>query len=543
MGCVSTQQSEVSNISDRKRAGIEMPRLSWLSHSGARKYWLVAGLSLLVVSLYVGLSVAVTEPGLPLDDGWIHQTYARNLANDGRWSYTSGVVSAGSTAPLWTLLLAIGYFFNLPPLPWTYFWGWLCLTWIGWTGMWLWATLWPRFQGLTWLPGVVLVLSWPLVWAAGSGMETLLFTSLALQLIFLYCRQSKNGEWRIWQLGLLAGLLILTRPDGVALLSLVAAGLLVVSSSPKDKVFRCAIYLFTAALPLIPYFALNLLSSGTIWPNTYYAKQAEYAFLWQMPLFQRLAQLLFFSLGGPAEGWRGVSGAHLLLLPGLLAAVWKSWRSDWKQRRLLYLLPMIWAVGHVFLYAWRLPVTYQHGRYLMPVVPIFILYGLAGWLQLFEVAQNRFHLSDRSTFVLKTFAPLTLVVLLLIFLLLGLQAYSQDVAFINGEMVATARWLEKNTPDDTLIAAHDIGAIGYFTKKPILDLAGLISPQVIPLLANQEGLASYVKESEARYLVTAPGWPYEDITKSSDAEAVYSTNYAWSQAQGINNMMVYKLGG
>ena len=100
MGCVSTQQSEVSNISDRKRAGIEMPRLSWLSYSGARKYWLVAGLSFLVVSLYVGLSVAVTEPGLPLDDGWIHQTYARNLANEGRWSYTSGVVSAGSTAPL-----------------------------------------------------------------------------------------------------------------------------------------------------------------------------------------------------------------------------------------------------------------------------------------------------------------------------------------------------------------------------------------------------------------------------------------------------------
>jgi hypothetical protein len=179
----------------------------------------------------------------------------------------------------------------------------------------------------------------------------------------------------------------------------------------------------------------------------------------------------------------------------------------------------------------------------MPVIPIFILYGLAGWLQLFEVAQNRFHLGDRSNFVLKTFTPLTLGVLLLIFLLLGLQAYSQDVAFINGEMVATARWLEKNTPDDTLIAAHDIGAIGYFTKKPILDLAGLISPQVIPLLANQEGLASYVKESGARYLVTAPGWPYEDIAKSSDVEAVYSTNYAWSQAQGINNMMVYKLGG
>lgn len=543
MGCVSTQQTEASSYRKQKKAKIEVPRLSGFFDTRARKYWLVAGLSFLVVSLYVGYSVAITELGLPLDDGWIHQTYARNLANDGRWSFASGAISAGSTAPLWTLLLSIGYLFNLPPLPWTYFLGWCCLTWIGWTGMGLWSTLWPRFENLMWLPGVVLVLTWPLVWAAGSGMETLLFTGLAIQLMLLYSRQLINGEWRSWQLGLLAGLLVLARPDGVALLFLVAAGLLIAAGAPKERLIRCAIYLLAAALSLIPYFILNFWSSGTIWPNTYYAKQAEYAFLWETPLIQRLGQLLYFSLGGSAEGWRGISGAHLLLLPGLLIVAWTSCRSDWGKRQLLYLLPLIWAFGHVFLYAWRLPVTYQHGRYLIPVVPIFIVFGLVGWLLLFEDIRARVQLTDRSNFVLKTFAPLTFGALLLIFLLLGLQAYVQDVAFINGEMVATARWLEKNTPDDKLIAAHDIGAIGYFTKKPILDLAGLISPQVIPLLADQERLADYVKASNAEYLVTAPGWPYEEITKSGDVEVIFSTNYAWSQAHSINNMMVYKLGG
>jgi hypothetical protein len=543
MGCVSTQQSEVSNYKKRKRAGVEVSRLARLFDSWARKYWLVASLAFLVVSLYVGYSAAIAEPGLPLDDGWIHQTYARNLAEQGRWSFSSGTISAGSTAPLWTIFLAIGYLFNLPPLPWTYFLGWGCLTWIGWTGMGLWLILWPRLQDLTWVPGVVLVLTWPLVWAAGSGMETLLFTGLALQLIVLYSRQVVKGEWKSWQLGLLAGLLVLARPDGIALLFLVAAGLLIATGSSKDRAIRCGFYLLTAAIPLIPYFTLNLWSSGTIWPNTYYAKQTEYAFLWEAPLLKRLGQLFYFSLGGPAEGWRGLSGAHLLLLPGLLVVAWTSWRADWEKKRLLYLLPLIWALGHVFLYAWRLPVTYQHGRYLMPVVPVFVIFGLAGWLQLFEGTQKRVHLGDRSIFVLKTFAPLTLGVLLLIFLMLGLRAYGQDVAFINGEMVATARWLEKNTPDDKLIAAHDIGAIGYFTKKPILDIAGLISPQVIPLLADPERLAAYVKASNAQYLVTAPGWPYDEITKSSDVEVIFSTNYAWSQAQGINNMMVYKLGG
>jgi hypothetical protein len=44
--------------------------------------------------------------GFPLDDGWIHQTYARNLAEYGQWAYLPGTISGGSTSPLWTLLLS-----------------------------------------------------------------------------------------------------------------------------------------------------------------------------------------------------------------------------------------------------------------------------------------------------------------------------------------------------------------------------------------------------------------------------------------------------
>ena len=40
----------------------------------------------------------------------------------------------------------------------------------------------------------------------------------------------------------------------------------------------------------------------------------------------------------------------------------------------------IWFVGFLALYAWILPVTYQHGRYVMPAMPIFFLLALAGML-------------------------------------------------------------------------------------------------------------------------------------------------------------------
>ena len=58
--------------------------------------------------------------GFPLDDSWIHLTYARNLALHGEWAFQPGKSTAGSTAPLWTLLLAIGFLLKLGPYMWTY---------------------------------------------------------------------------------------------------------------------------------------------------------------------------------------------------------------------------------------------------------------------------------------------------------------------------------------------------------------------------------------------------------------------------------------
>ena len=133
--------------------------------------------------------------------------------------------------------------------------------------------------------------------------------------------------------------------------------------------------------------------------------------------------------------------------------------------------------------------------------------------------------------------------MLLIFLFLGLQAYVQDVRLINNEMVKVAKWINVNTDEDALIATHDIGAIGYFAERPLLDLAGLISPEVIPFLAEDEALTDYVRRSDANYLVTAPGWPYQALTQSDNATEIYTTGFIGSQNQGVNNMAVYLLKG
>src|SRR5262245_17445280 len=42
----------------------------------------------------------------PLDDSWIHLHFARNFAEGHGFAYNPGVPVGGSTAPLWTLVLA-----------------------------------------------------------------------------------------------------------------------------------------------------------------------------------------------------------------------------------------------------------------------------------------------------------------------------------------------------------------------------------------------------------------------------------------------------
>ena len=152
-----------------------------------RGIWLVAGAVLVVMGLYVALAEGQSRAGFPLDDAWIHQTYARNLVRSGRWEFVPGVVSSGSTAPLWTLLLAVGYALRLPYLAWAYGLGGLSLLWLAWAGMQVWRQLWPEFADSDWVAGLVLVLLWPLVWAAASGMETLLFAALGLQTSGIWC--------------------------------------------------------------------------------------------------------------------------------------------------------------------------------------------------------------------------------------------------------------------------------------------------------------------------------------------------------------------
>jgi hypothetical protein len=89
-------------------------------------------------------------------------------------------------------------------------------------------------------------------------------------------------------------------------------------------------------------------------------------------------------------------------------------------------------------------------------------------------------------------------------LVLGLEAYAKDVEIIDNEMVPAAHFIRDNIPQGELMAIHDIGAVGYFASRPIIDLAGLVSPEllpVIPIELNGEAVWQILRERDARYVM------------------------------------------
>ncbi|MBZ0296288.1 MAG: hypothetical protein K8L99_27255, partial [Anaerolineae bacterium] len=219
--------------------------------------------------------------------------------------------------------------------------------------------------------------------------------------------------------------------------------------------------------------------------------------------------------------------------------VWFSLRQliSAKKAYPFYLLPVLWAVALILLYAARLPAPFQHGRYVIPALPSLLLSGIVGMLWLAEQGRQRL--------LVRVFSRALLVAAGLVFVyfafIQGPTVYKRDVAIIEEEMVTSAHWIADHLPSDELLAVHDIGAVGYFAPRPILDIAGLVNPEVIPILYDEEGLYQFMQDRDARYLLAFPDQVPGDDVDDSRLCPIFTTEGESAPRAGGANMTLYAL--
>jgi hypothetical protein len=472
---------------------------------------LLTFLEILSVALYLGKT---DQLGFPLDDAWIHQTYARNLGLHGVMAFSPGQPSTGSTSFGWTILLALGYSLNVPFFLWTYLLGGVFSIATAFTAARLSHEYFGNFMNAV-IVAIICILEWHLAWAAVSGMEICLFTFLTL-LFFLLLNRNRSP----FLLGGLTGLIVLVRPEGI-ILALVYAFKLTLTQPREIKriILDATIFLITFSVMISPWIIFNFMYSQRPFPNTISAKFMVYGYPWTLgKSLTYLWNVLIFFLNGPL----------MLLIPGAGFAIHNAFRA--RDPRLFY--PVAWFFILIGLYAVALPAIYDHGRYLMPLIPLIIIYGIEGLDHLL----NRFVRAR----LLRSTVWLSLFSMVIILLINGASDYAFRVRLFDIVHIQVTKWININTPQEAVIATHDIGIIGYYTERQIVDLAGLVTPEIVPIMNDPKKMADYVRVKQVTYVIVYSGY-YRELLNLLNGQLVFSPGAEQLREMGVEPFEVYKI--
>ena len=398
------------------------------------------------------------------DDPFITYRYAENLHNGLGFVYNPGEHILSTTTPLFAMLLALlGDVWpdQLPQLAnligaFSVALGGLLLFELGQT----WETPFVAWSGLLLYPTFPLLLS-------TLGSETPLFLALVLSAFFLYARQHLGPAIFVLALS------ILTRSDGVLLAAILGSHFLWVNRSQLrlSAFWRSQPWgWITAALGLLLiWHGFAWIYFGAPLPVTLAAKQAQ----GRMSISQHFGPGLLTIAGWYARSWQ-YWVELLLAVAGLGFAIAK--KRSW-------LLILGWT-GLYFLAYSLLGVT-RYFWYYAPLVPGWVIavglgIALVDWLPSWG-RLHAFPIGDRirrAGFILIVGA---------LFVAQGCNLYRMSQQNDPRYRIyrAVGEWLNQNTPADASVGALEVGLIGYFAQRPMVDFAGLIQPEVAAQMQSE----------------------------------------------------------
>jgi hypothetical protein len=421
------------------------------------------------------------------DDPFITYRYADNLHQGLGFVYNPGEHIQSTTTPLFTLLLAAlsPLWGDLPHL--ANLIGALSLA-AGGLLLWelaaIWKTPWSGWAGLLLYPLFPLAIT-------SLGSETPLYIAFCLGAFVAYVRK----HYRV--AAVCAALAVLTRPDGLLVGVILAVDFTIryFRHRSSTSIPWSAILLFLGIL--LPWFIFAWVYFGSPLPATLAAKQQQGA----MAVSEHFAQG-FFTILGWYKSWRYELEAVLALL-GVAYMLWRA--RQW-------LLFLAWPV--LYFAAFSILGVSRYFWYYTPLVPGFlILTGLG--LQAIAGLRLRHLLRWTLTVPAVTFhlqpVPILCSVLLAILCLAqasGLPRLRQpDPRYAIYR--AAGEWLAAYTPVEAVVGALEVGILGYYTRRPMVDFAGLIQPEVAAQLTggnNYEHAAVWaVEHYQPQYLVLFPG--------------------------------------
>ncbi len=416
-----------------------------------RKLWIWLALGgMMGAVLLLGLSQHPSS----FDDAYITYRYARNIALGRGFVYNIGERVLGTTTPLYALLLAglSLIWSDIPALS-------------HYIGVITWMLCVPVIYGIgregsragAGLVAGAFVAFNPLI-VRVVGMETSLYVLFVLLAFFLYLK-----EQPLWT-ALCASLAFLTRWDGILVI-----GVLIFAELPKARKAALKMSVVCAAI-IVPWLVYSYVNFGSIFPNTFYAK---------------LGQGRNEGLGGAGLG---------TFEQGLLLIA----ESAYAEKRLFILLPLLWIVGLYSVVTRRFkwwPIllwtaSYTCGYialgvlrfswYYPPLVPSLALLAAGGIDTAVQFVAQRLNLKVGRY----AFLAVLCVLCLIPHIEWSIESRRTQMDVHSASYVKVGNWLQVHTPPDSSVALLEIGIIGFYSDRTVVDTMGLVSPGMLGHLGD-----------------------------------------------------------
>lgn len=409
--------------------------------------------------------------GFPLDDAWIHQVVARNLAETGMLGVAPGRFGSGATSIVWALLMTPDHvLLHLPPSLYAAVVGSLCFVISGQMVLLL-ASMGGWRAMRAWMFAALFSVGPNYAWFALSGMEPCLVTALLVTALVLFFRGSRSLRSGLTA-GFFLAVLVWTRPENA-----LVCGVFLFLARPAARPWKQV--LFILGIPfcaLLAYGVATQWGAGSAGPTTLAGRrwmwtQEGTAWPWyelSVGLVEHwLDRLWAFTVG------RIWLPAFWLLVGAALLGVVRVWRTS-KPIAALVITSGVQILSYLVL----LPTEGHGGRYQPFVAALFLPLAFEGGRALLASLLSA-RLRARQLEGVATYGiPVLLLVPLLSSYASWSKAHALAIEHINATEVATGRFLA-SLPSGVAIASFDIGGIMYFSRRPVLDLGGLTDPSVM----------------------------------------------------------------
>jgi arabinofuranosyltransferase len=474
-----------------------------------------------------------------IDDAYITFRYARNLLAGRGIVYNPGEAVFGASTPGFMLLLAaLGFFLGGAAAPFPE------LAWILGAlldGLTCWALI-KIGESLQVKPaGIATALVWSIApWSVSfalGGMETSLLVLLScLTVLFLIQKRDSASAFA-------GGLAWLTRPDALILLAPLALerlrrALPAGRFNREREPLRAREFALFAA-PVSLWYAYATWAFGSPLPHSVSAKVVAY----ELPPLSGLVRLLqhystpFIAHETLGLGWIKVG---IVLYPALFAlgsiALIRRRPEAWPFLAYPWLYFAVFAAFNPLIFRW----------YLTPPLPMLMFGIFLGLLRL-----------SRDLKVERLF-PL-IVAPAFLFTALGWTLHpdhgadrpAPEMAYIQLELLyrRAADRLEGEIGPSQLLAAGDIGTLGYYTGARLLDTVGLVSPQAVAYYPLPESMyiinyavpPGLILDAKPDFLVLLEVYGREGLLKDPQFQARYELiDQIPTDMYGSHGMLIYR---